>query len=341
MTIDAFRVIPGFENWCVTRDGRIYDVKSGNKIRTYVYGDRKFASYPIGVTNMLLAVHRAVALAWVENDAPSLKTIVNHIDGDPMNNQDVNLEWTTSSGNNYHAVNTGLRPDNKPCKIRDFYTGEIREFPSIRQACEFMKVPEDTAIERLRPRKFGALILDRFEFRLLDDPEPFFYENRPYVISPSRYMVEVTEEDGRKRCFFKNGELLQCYQLYRSPYGRSIPALLKYAEELYPGKKFKLRDGYAESKNTGSRARAMRTTVRMFPVVARNGDKKLEFRSISAAAGYFNVDRDVIKLRLSNPESTFLGWSFEGAPVSVPYRTAYSEGLESSKAPDSAKVLCD
>lgn len=338
MKVEAFRVIPGFEKWCVTRDGKIHSAETGKLIRTHLYGDRKFASYPIGITNKLLAVHRAVALAWVENDNPSLKTVVNHIDGDPMNNRDVNLEWTTSSGNNYHAVNTGLRQDNKPCKIRDFHTGEIREFQSIRQACEFMKVSEDTTIERLRPRKFGALILDQFEFRLLDDPEPFFYENRPYIISPSRYMVEVTEEDGRKRCFFKNSDLLQCYQLYRSPHGRSIPALIKYAGEIHPGKKFKLRDGFAESKNTGSRARAMRTTVKTFPVVARSGDKKLEFPSLTAAAGYFGVDRDVIKLRISNPESTFLGWSFEGSPVSVPYRTAYSESLENSMAPDIAST---
>lgn len=327
MDVEAFRIIPGFENWCVTKNGKIYEGKTGKRIRAYMYGDRLFASYPGDVTNKLVAVHRAVALAWVENDNPSLKTVVNHRDGNPLNNWYENLEWTTSSGNNYHAVNTGLRLDNMPCKVRDFHTKEIREFPSISQACDFMKLPHPTTAERLRPKKFGTLIAGRYEFRLKDDPEPFFYENRDFIISPSRYMVEVTHEDGKKRYLFKNGELLQQYQLYRCPYGRSIPALLKYAQEVHPDKKFKLRDGYAELKNSGSKAKE-RTGFRWHPVVARKGDEKLEFKSITAAAGYFNVDRDVIKLRLSNSESTYLGWSFEGEPVSIPLKTNHHSSIE-------------
>lgn len=327
MEIEAFRVIPGFEKWCITRDGRIFHVETGNRIRTYMYGDRMFANYPENTTDRLVSVHRAVALAWVENDDPHLKTVVNHLDGNPLNNWYKNLEWTTTSGNNYHAVNTGLRTDNMPCKIRDFHTKEIREFPSISQACDFMKLPNNTTLERLRPRKFGALIAGRYEFRLKDDHEPFFYENRDFIISPSRYMVEVTHEDGSKRYLFKNGELMLQYQLYKSPYGRSVPGLLKYAEELHPNKKFKLRDGFSESTRTGSRSRA-RSTFQWHPVIARNGDKTLEFKSITAAAGYFNVDRDVIRLRLSNSESRFLGWSFEGKPVSIPLKTKYSNTLE-------------
>lgn len=334
MQVEAFRLIPGFENWCVTKVGKIFDAKTGKKIRLYQYGDRLFASYPTDVANKLVAVHRAVALAWVENDDPHQKTVVNHIDGNPLNNWYGNLEWTTPSGNNYHAVNTGLRSDNIPCKVRNFYTGEVREFASIAQACDFMGLLNSRTLESLRPRKFGALLADQFEFRLKDDPEPFFYENRPYIISPSRYMVEVEEEDGSKRYLFKNVELLQHYQLYRSPYGRSVPALLKFAREMYPNKKFTLRDGFAESRQTGSRARARRTTLRTRPVTAQKADQKLEFPSIKAAAAYFNVDRDVINLRLSNPESTFLGWSFEGKPVDIPLKTNYLNASETSAVPE-------
>ena len=325
MKVEAFRVIPGFENWCVTRKGHIFDTRTGKRIRTYMYGDRLFASYATESTNKLVAVHRAVALAWVENDSPELRTVVNHLDGNPLNNWYENLEWTTYSGNNYHAVNTGLRSDNQPCRIRDFYTGDIHEFPSIAQACEFMGLSKDRTLESLRPKKFGLLISGRYEFRLNDDPEPFFYENRPYIISPSRYMIEVEHEDGSKRYLFKNKELLQHYQLYRSPYGTSVPGLLKYAQELHPNKKFKLRDGFAESESTGSRARANRTTIRKCPVTASKGGEKLEFPSLTAAAGYFNVDRDVIRLRLSNRESTFLGWSFEGKSVDIPLKTKYQD----------------
>lgn len=326
MTLEGFRVIPGYENWCITRDAKIYDTKTGKRIRTYRYGDRMFANYKLKFVDRLIAVHRAVALAWVENDDPVLKTVVNHRDGNPMNNWHENLEWTTTSGNNFHAVDMGLRPDARPCKIRNFYTTEVREFSSISQACEYMKLPESTTLERLRPPKFGSLLAGQYEFRLLDDPEPFFYEGRSQIISPSRYMVEVTHEDGSKRFLFKNGELMLQYQVYQSPYGRSVPALVKYAGEVHPGKTFKLRDGEAEIERTGSRKR-VNSTFRYFPVTAKKDGEKLEFKSLRAAAAYFGVDRDVIKLRVSNPESTFLGWSFEGKPVSIQLKKRESKHL--------------
>ena len=311
--MEGFKVIPGFENWCVTRKGVIFEVKTGKRIRAYKYGDRLFCSYPEDGVKKLLGVHVAVALAWVENDDPVLKIVVNHRDGDPMNNWWENLEWTTYSGNNYHAVNTGLRVDNIPCKIRSFYTKEVKEFPSVAQAAEYMKLPKNTLIDSLRSRKFGQLVAGEFEFRQMDDPEPFFYENRPFIISPSRYMVMVEEPDGTKRYIFNLKELFQRYQLYRSPYGRSIPALVKHANLIYPDKKFTFRDGFTEVHKTGSRRRVVGTTRRR-PIIVRNGDEKLEFRSLSAAARHFHVDRDVIKLRLSNPETTYLGWTFEGKP---------------------------
>lgn len=53
------------------------------------------------------AVHRAVAKAFIPN--PDNKPMVNHIDGNKLNNNACNLEWVTCSENHQHAFSTGLR----------------------------------------------------------------------------------------------------------------------------------------------------------------------------------------------------------------------------------------
>ena len=52
-------------------------------------------------------IHRLVASHFHNSNLDS--NIVNHIDGDKLNNTDSNLEWTTYSDNSKHALKLGLR----------------------------------------------------------------------------------------------------------------------------------------------------------------------------------------------------------------------------------------
>jgi len=53
-----------------------------------------------------IKVSRMVASAFIDN--PLNKPVVNHIDGNKLNNNSTNLEWVTHSENTIHAVETGL-----------------------------------------------------------------------------------------------------------------------------------------------------------------------------------------------------------------------------------------
>lgn len=81
-----------------------YVINSGYKAyRVNVKGVRK--SY---------LIHRLVAEAFVPN--PNNYPIVNHIDGDKLNNEATNLEWCTNSHNILEARRLGLNPYNNPTK---------------------------------------------------------------------------------------------------------------------------------------------------------------------------------------------------------------------------------
>jgi len=173
---EEFRVIPGYEGYSTNKHGVIKSIERDLILSQYLLNGYLIVDAFRGALTETLPVHRAVALAWVLNPNPTLFNIVNHKDGNPANNWYRNLEWTDHSGNNYHAVNFGLRSDNIPCKIRDFYTSTIHDFNSISQAVSFMGLPSDTPMAVLRPKQFGRLVARKYEFRFIDDPTPWFYE---------------------------------------------------------------------------------------------------------------------------------------------------------------------
>lgn len=59
-----------------------------------------------GVTSRMY-VHRIVCEAFIDN--PDNLPVVNHKDGNKANNTAQNLEWSTYSHNNQHAIDTGLK----------------------------------------------------------------------------------------------------------------------------------------------------------------------------------------------------------------------------------------
>lgn len=65
-----------------------------------------FGYHIVKLGNKNIPVHRLVAKAFVPN--PHNYEVVNHLDGNKLNNKAGNLEWTTLAGNAKHANDTGL-----------------------------------------------------------------------------------------------------------------------------------------------------------------------------------------------------------------------------------------
>lgn len=311
MNQEEYRIIPSYADYSVSRDGKIKFVESDLILKQWLLDGYQIVDLPQGSLTRTLPVHRAVALAWVHNLNIDQFKIVNHLDGVKQNNWYENLEWTDYSGNNYHAVNNGLRRDNINCKVRDFFNKQIYDFNSLAQAAEFMGLPKDAPLIRLQPKKFGTLVNDRFEFRFCDDPTPWFYECRQERIPPSRYMVIAQDSSGQITETYSTKALLKDYQLYGSS-SKAIPKLVEHAIQVHPDKVFAVRDSYTEEN-----FRTTRNTERSVAIAIRaehdNGGY-VDFYSLTKCSAVFKVDRSSILNRLNTGQQ--LGdWTFSELPL--------------------------
>jgi len=101
-------------NYCITPCGKLFSLRVNSFMKGWViYGYRKFSITFDDGTRKEMFCHRLVAQAFLQNDEPEEKTLVNHIDGDKLNNHKDNLEWVTPSENNYHAYETNLSTGKK------------------------------------------------------------------------------------------------------------------------------------------------------------------------------------------------------------------------------------
>ena len=105
--MDKLRVLDLFSGYTIREDG-IVTSRFGRQIKPQVSknGYVRVELWENGKGKKHL-LHRLLAQSFIPN--PEEKPQVNHIDGDPKNNDLDKLEWVTQSENQLHAYRTGLQ----------------------------------------------------------------------------------------------------------------------------------------------------------------------------------------------------------------------------------------
>ncbi len=120
------------EKYLISNNGQIKSLLT-NKLLSTKNLRGGYSSIHIGNPKKSYKVHQLVAKAFISHSEDL--NIVNHKDGNKLNNHVDNLEWTTIKGNNMHAHETGLQTKTKRAIDQYDLDGNIiKTFDTIRGA---------------------------------------------------------------------------------------------------------------------------------------------------------------------------------------------------------------
>lgn len=104
--------IPGYEKYGITKSGKVWAYP--NQLHNGIF--RKILLNNCGYLYVGLTkdnskqvnegIHRLIAITFIEN--PNNYNVINHKDGNKLNNNIENLEWCTQSQNQIHAIKNRL-----------------------------------------------------------------------------------------------------------------------------------------------------------------------------------------------------------------------------------------
>lgn len=179
----GYYYIPLYTDYAINENQDLINIKTGKK-KTWsiVPPGRKNSKGGYHYTRVLtddgfskvLLLHRAVCMVFHRYDSKMNAMVVNHIDGEPSNNQKDNLEWSTYKENNQHAYDNGLRPNSSlPVLVKNLDSGIETEYPSYSECARCLGLSGSSVVTFRIRKGWDKIYPDKLIFKLKTDPRPW------------------------------------------------------------------------------------------------------------------------------------------------------------------------
>ncbi len=157
----GFYDVPGYpQQLAISKLGLVVDVQTGKELEQKQYGGYRCINY----NRKTIGIHRLLGLTFLEkpNNIPVNKLIINHKNGNKLDNSLDNLEWTDHRGNLLHAFRTGLRKDSLEVWVKDIATEDIYTFRSLQECARFFNTNPSKIHDYLKPDKYGKIVFNKY-----------------------------------------------------------------------------------------------------------------------------------------------------------------------------------
>ena len=168
------KVIPNFSSYLIDENARVFSLKTNAFLSGSINGSKYhfYHLYDDFGNDRNIGAHRLMAMTYLELPDNYEELVVNHKDGNKLNNDIDNLEWCTHTENLVHAGLNGLSSKAKHVQVYDIYSNTVYFFSTMIECARYYGISKDAVSYRclIGPER---LFPGGLQFRSPATKEPF------------------------------------------------------------------------------------------------------------------------------------------------------------------------